>query len=119
MSTSLRFCSTVQYKRLNDHSPVSVKQEIDQSECDSQNEYNGDFIMQEKSRNKSDNEDSNFEPKPPKVAFIVFWSSLLTLLRQCLHSTCFLPAKIKNFSLKGCQLIVSLRCSDDHTSVWK
>ena len=46
-------------------------------------------------------------------------SSLLMLLRRCLHPTCFLPAKIKNFSLKGCQLIVSLQCSDDHTSFWK
>ena len=41
------------------------------------------------------------------------------LLGRCLHPTCFLPAKIKNFSLKGCQLIVSLQCSDDHTSFWK
>ena len=62
-----------------------------------QNEYDSDFILQEKSCNESDNEDSNSEPKPPKVAFIVFWSSLLMLLRRCLHPTCFLPAKIKNF----------------------
>ena len=41
------------------------------------------------------------------------------LLRRCLHATCFLPAKIENVSLKGCQLIVSLQCSDDHTSFWK
>ena len=75
--------------------------------------------MQKNSCNESDNEDSNSEPKPPKVAFIVFWSSLLMLLRRCLHQTCFLPAKIKNFLLKGCQLIVSLQCSDDHTSFWK
>ena len=41
------------------------------------------------------------------------------LLRQCLHPTSFLPANIKNFSLKGCQLIVSSQCSDEHTSFWK
>ena len=98
---------------------MSVEQESDQSECDSQNEYDSDFIMQEKSCNEYDDEDSNFEPKLPKVAFIVFWSSLLMLLRRCLHLTCFLPAKIKNFSLNGCQLIVSLQCSDDHTSFCK
>ena len=103
----------------NDHSPISIEQESDQSECDFQNEYNCDFIMQEKSCNEFNNEDSNFEPKPPVVAFIVFWSSLLMLLRQCLHPTCFLPAKIKNFSLKDCQLIESLQCSYDHTSFWK
>ena len=103
----------------NDYSPVSVEQESDQSECDSQNEYDSDFIMQEKSCNESDNEDSNFEPKPPKAAFIVFWSSLLMLLRRCLHPTCFLPVKIKKFSLKDCQLIVSLQCFDNHSSFWK
>ena len=59
----------------NDHSLVSVEQESNQGECDSQNEYGSDFIKQEKSCNESDNEDSNFEPKPPKVAFIVCWSS--------------------------------------------
>ena len=78
-----------------------------------------DSIMQGKSCNESDNEDSNFQPQPPKATFIVFWSSLLMLLRQCLHPTSFLPAKIKNFSLKGCQLIVSSQCSDEHTSFWK
>ena len=64
----------------NDHSPMSVEQESDQSESDSQNEYDSGFIMQEKSCNESDNKDSNFEHNPPKVAFIVFWSSLLMLL---------------------------------------
>ena len=54
---------------------MSVEQESNQSECDSQNEYDSNFIKQEKSRNESDNEDSNFEPKPLKVAFIVCWSS--------------------------------------------
>ena len=103
----------------NDHSFVSVEKESDQSECDSQNEYDSDSIMQEKLCNESNNEDSNFEPKPPKVAFIVLWSSLLMLLRRCLHPTCFLPAKIKNFSLKGYQIIVSLQCSDDHNNFWK
>ena len=80
--------------------------------------YDSNFIMQEKSRNEFNNEDPNFEPKPPKVAFIVFWSSLLMLLRGCLHP-CFLSAKIKKFSLECCQLIVSLQCSNCHTSFCK
>lgn len=42
-----------------------VEQESDQSECDSHNKYDNDFIMQEKSCNESDNEDLG--PKPPKV----------------------------------------------------
>ena len=98
---------------------MSVEQESGQSESDFQNEYDSDFIMQEKSYNKSDNEDSNFEPKPSKVSFIVFWSSFLMLLRRCFHPTWFLRANIKNFSHKGCQIIVSLQCSDNHTSFWK
>ena len=68
----------------NDYSPVSVEHS---GECDSQNEYDSEFIIQEKSCHESDNEDSKFEPKPPKVAFIVFWSSLLMLLRRYLHPT--------------------------------
>ena len=75
--------------------------------------------MQEKSCIESDNKDSNFESKPPRVAFIVFWSSLLMLLWRCLHPTWVLPANIKKFSLKGCQLFVSLQCSNDHVSFCK
>ena len=60
--------------------PVSVEQEGDQSECDSQNEYDSDCLMQEKSCNEFHNEDFASHPKPQKVAFIVFWSSLLMLL---------------------------------------
>ena len=33
----------------NDHSPMLVEQESDQSECDSQNKYDSNFIMQENS----------------------------------------------------------------------
>ena len=36
-----------------------------------------------------------------------------------LNPACFLPAKTRNFSLKSCQLILSLQCSDDHPSFWK
>ena len=36
-----------------------------------------------------------------------------------LTANVILPDKIKNYSLKGCQLIVSLQCSDNHTSFWK
>ena len=120
MSTSTGYCTTMQYKRLIKWSfLMSVEQDSDQSECDFQNEYDSDFIMQEKSCIESDNEDSNFESKPPKVAFIVFRSSLSMLLLRCLHPTWVLPANIKKFSLKGCQLLVSLQCSNDHISFCK
>ena len=97
-STWIRFYNTMQYKWLFiSFSLVSVEQEGDQSECDSQNEYDSDCLMQEKSCNEFHNEDFTSHPKPQKVAFIVFWSSLLMLLWRCLHPTCFLPVKIKNF----------------------
>ena len=41
------------------------------------------------------------------------------ILRRCLHPTCFLPAKIKNFSVKGWLLVVSFQCSNDQISFWK
>ena len=84
----------------NDHSFVSVEQGSDQSECDSQNEYDSDSIMQEKSCNESDNKDSNFEPKPPKVAFIVFWSSLLMYFDDAHTQHAFYQPRIKTFHLK-------------------
>ena len=46
-------CNT-KYLR-NDHSPVSIEQERDQSEFESQNECDNDFIINEKSCNKSKN----------------------------------------------------------------
>ena len=42
--------------------------------------YASDFTTHEKSCNESENEDSSFETKPPKVAFIVFWSSFVVTL---------------------------------------
>ena len=41
------------------------------------------------------------------------------LLRRCLHPTCFLPAKIKNFSVKVWLLVMSFQCSNDQISFWK
>ena len=47
-----------------------------------------------------------------KVAFTVYWSSLMVLLNKCL--TCCLLASVTNISLKGSQLIVQLIWSDKH-----
>ena len=44
----------IKYLR-NDHSPFSIEQERDQSEFESQNKYDNDFIIHEKSCSKSDN----------------------------------------------------------------
>ena len=80
LQLNVNFAALCNIKDLsNDHSPMSFEQESDQSECDSQSEHDSDFVMQEKPCNASDNEDSNFEPKTPKVTFVVFWGSLLML----------------------------------------
>ena len=45
-------------------------------------------------------------PKSPKAAFIVYWTSLLL-------------ATITDILYKGSQMIVKIKCADDHESVWK
>lgn len=55
-------------------------------------------------------------PKPSKTAFIVYWTSLLILLRQCLQPACLLPALITKNICKGSQLIVKLKCREGHES---
>ena len=54
---------------------------------------------------------------PSKTAFVVYWSSLILLLKNCL--TCSLPATIKNIKVKGSQLIVKLACPNHHENIWK
>ena len=52
-----------------------------------------------------------------KTAFVVYCSSLILLLRNCL--TCSLPATIKNIKVKGSQLIVKLAFPNHHQNIWK
>ena len=56
---------------------------------------------------------------PSKAAFIVYWNSLIVLLKKCLHSTCLMPATITKLAFKGSQLIVRLKCQEDHETEWK
>ena len=58
-------------------------------------------------------------PTPPKAAVIVCWTSLLVLMNRCLRSTYLLPATITDMLYKGSQMIVKMKCADNHESVGK
>ena len=67
-----------------------------------------------------DNEEDKQITSPSKAAaFIVYWTSLIVLLKKCLHSTCLMPAKITNLVFKGSLLIVRLKCHKGHEREWK
>ena len=57
-----------------------------------------------------DNEEDKQITSPSKAAFIVYWTSLIVLLKECLRSTCPMLATIINLAFKGSQLIVRLKC---------
>ena len=67
----------------------------------------------------SDNEEDKQITSHSKAAFIVYWTSLIVLLKKCLHSTCLMPATITKLAFKGSQLIVRLKCQEDHETEWK
>ena len=67
----------------------------------------------------SDNEEDKQITSPSKAAFIVYWISLIVLLKTCLHSTCLMPATITNLAFKGSQLVVRLQCQEGHETEWK
>ena len=67
----------------------------------------------------SDNEEDKQITSHSKAAFIVYWTSLIALLKKCLHSTSLMPATITKLAFKGSQLIVRLKCQEDHETEWK
>ena len=67
----------------------------------------------------SDNEEDKQITSPSKAAFIVYWTSLIVLLKKCLHSTCLMRATITNLVFKASQLIVRLKCQEGHKTEWK
>ena len=54
---------------------------------------------------------------PVNQAFIVYWSSLLILLKHCFY--CPRPASIKRITVKGSCLIIHMICSKFHECTWK
>ena len=83
----------------------------DESEYHQSDEYSSD------DNSSSDACSDSSVNTPSKTAFVVYWSSLILLLRNCL--TCSLPATIKNIKVKGSQLIVKLACPNHHENIWK
>ena len=59
----------------------------------------------------------DFADKPhPNSIFLVYWSSLLSLLNFCF--TCHGPATISSFRQQGVMIEVKLRCLNKHISTW-
>ena len=63
------------------------------SECCQENDYLDSDI--------SDNEEDEQITSPSKAAFIVYWTSLIVLLKKCSHSTCLMLATITNLVFKA------------------
>ena len=61
-------------------------------------------------------EDLQLEPSKP--AFIVYWSSLIILLKHCLFPACILTTIITDIAYKGSQLIVKMKCQEGHITSW-
>ena len=81
------------------------------SECCQESDYLDSDI--------SHNEEDEQITSPSKAAFIVYWTSLIVLLKKCLHSTSLKPATITNFAFKGSQLTVRLKWQEGHKTEWK
>ena len=92
--------------------------ETESENCDESDESEKSFDESDISINENEGHPIN-TIKPPKAAFIVYWTSLLILLKRCLHSTCLLPATISDILMKGSQMIVKMKCEDNHKNVWQ
>ena len=56
---------------------------------------------------------------PSKAVFIVYWTSLVILLKRCLFPACYLTTVITNAAYKGSQLIVTMKCQGERQTTWK
>ena len=64
-----------------------------ESECCQESDYAGSEVP--------DNEEGKQITSPSKAAFIVYWTSLIVLLKKCSHSTCLMLATITNLVFKA------------------
>ena len=88
-----------------------------ETETESEHCQESDYVESEVSDEEVDIEITT--PKPSKAAYIVYWTSLIILLKRCLYSSCLLPATITIIAFKGSQLIVRLKCKWGHNTEWK
>ena len=94
--------------------------EESQTECESSDSDESEYHQSENKYDDDSSSDTAITDSgkmPSKTAFVVYWSSLMILLKSCL--TCSLRATVKNVTGKGFQLIVVLTCPNNHENIWK
>ena len=89
---------------------------LPESETEANEEGNDDDLYFE--NNKEDNS-QDIAVTPSKPAFIVYWTSLLVLLKHCLFPACVLTTIITDIAYKESQLIFKMKCPESHTTTWK
>lgn len=106
-------CNIVQHEEQD--VPISSSDETEEEE-----EKDGESDDEYREDNKDDQEcHQKISVTPSTTAFIVYWTSLLVLLKRCLFSPCILTTTITNIAYKGSQLIVEMKCPDGHQTTWK
>lgn len=98
--------------------PISLSDdsESDESKDEANENDDNDFIEEI----ESDQEyTQGMSVTPTKSAFIVYWTSLLLLLKRCLFPACILTTIITNIAYKGSQLVVKMECPAGHQTTWR
>ena len=93
---------------------------VEESQSDYESSNESEYHQSEREYDDNSSSDACSDSSvntPSKTAFVIYWWSLILLLRNCL--TCSLPATIKNIKVKGSQLIVKLACPNHHENIWK
>ena len=103
-----------------DIEPLDCVDKVQESQSDYESSDESEYQQSESEYDDNSSSDAYSDSSvntSSKTAFVVYWSSLILLLRNCL--TCSLPATIKNIKVKGSQLIVKLACLNHHENIWK
>ena len=91
-----------------------------QTECESSDSDESEYhqsASEYDDDSSSDTHNTDSGRMPSKSAFVVYWSSLMILLKTRL--TCSLLETVMNVTVKGSQLIVALTCTNNHEDIWK
>ena len=91
-----------------------------QTECESSDSDESEYhqsASEYDDDSSSDTHNTDSGRMPSKSAFVVYWSSLMILLKTRL--TCSLLETVMNVTVKGSQLIVALTYTNNHEDIWK
>ena len=95
---------------------VDDVEESDESDNEPSKDLDRSFVSSDE--DSDDQEEPNANKNIVKCsAFIVFWSSLVTLFASCF--TCFATAKSLIRNTRGSLLIVKTVCINRHKNIWK